>query len=142
MMTKYRLILDCIVQSLVLIWWALLAFFYPDHLLLYSAIFIGVLSAWQVFHAWYEVNKHQDWYRRLYLLRLRRLVGYGLLTLGVGVAVVVLSFGLLTAFGWFLGEIVAIGLCAGGAVLALWYFFGSIQRLYQYYQRPRSFWDL
>lgn len=142
MMTRYRLWFDFLLQTLLLAVWALLSWLHPERWLPYALFFVGLLLAWQILHAWYVVHKHRDWHRRLYLLRLRRLLGYGLLTVGIGSLVGLLSFGLLWSFGRFVGEVVALGLGIGALALALQAFGWSIRCLYRYAYRPRSFWDL
>jgi hypothetical protein len=110
---------------------------------LYNVSLFGILlSAWQVLHAFYVVNKYKDWERKQYLYNMRQVLGYGLLTLGIGVFMLIISFGFLAPFFYFTLIILHWILAAVVLFLAFSYFIISLRRLYQHLYRPKSFWDL
>lgn len=134
--------MDCIFQSIIIIATLLLLTFYPQYAWIFGVVAVAVLLSWQILHAWYVVHKHSDWQRSQYLFLFRRLMGYSLLTVGVGGLMGLISLGALMPFVWFMCQIVGLVTLAALVVLVLYAVFISFNRLYQYYHRPRSFWDL
>ena len=142
MTTKIRLVFSFSLQLILLILWGISVYLHPDYIWEYSWLFVGSLVLWQMIHAWYLARKYQDWHQKRYLKNLRKVLGYSLLILGIGWVSAGMSFGALVPFGVFLWDIVWRAACVILAVLVWIYFVRSIINLYQYYYRPRSFWDL
>jgi len=142
--TKIRLWLDLSVQLLLFILLSVQVMLHPtaEGLLYYVSLFGILLSFWQIIHAFYVVKKYKDWQRRQYLYNMRQVLGYGLLTLGVGTFMLLLSFGFLAPFFYFTVTILHWVLAAVVLFLAGNYFVISFRRLYEYLERPKSFWDL
>lgn len=142
--TKIRLWLDLAVQLILFTLLIIQIFNNPaaESILFYSSLFGIIISAWQILHALYVVKKYKDWERKQYLYNMRQVLGYGLLTLGVGVFMLISSFGFLAPFFYFTVTILHWILLAVVLFLAVNYFIISFRRLYEYLYRPKSFWDL
>jgi hypothetical protein len=113
-----------------------------EGILFYASIFGMLISGWQILHALYVVKKYKDWQRQQYLYSMRQVLGYGLLTLGVGLFMLIASFGFLFPFFYFTITILHWILLAVVLFLAGNYFIISFRRLYEHLYRPKSFWDL
>jgi hypothetical protein len=142
--TKIRLWLDMSVQLLFFTLLSVQVYLHPtaEGLLYYASLFGLLISSWQIIHALYVVKKYKDWQRKQYLYNMRQVLGYGLLTLGVGIFMIITSFGFLAPFFYFTLSILHWTLCIVVLLLAINYFIISFRRLYQYLYRPKSFWDL
>ena len=142
--TRIRLWFDLIIQVLFFVLLLVQLLMHPSvESFLYNVSLFGILlSAWQVLHAFYVVNKYKDWERKQYLYNMRQVLGYGLLTLGIGVFMLIISFGFLAPFFYFTLVILHWILAAVVLFLAFSYFIISLRRLYQHLYRPKSFWDL
>jgi hypothetical protein len=142
--TRIRLWFDLIIQVLFFVLLLVQVLMHPSvESFLYNVSLFGILlSAWQVLHAFYVVNKYKDWERKQYLYNMRQVLGYGLLTLGIGVFMLIISFGFLAPFFYFTLIILHWILAAVVLFLAFSYFIISLRRLYQHLYRPKSFWDL
>jgi hypothetical protein len=142
--TRIRLWLDFIIQILLFLLLGIRVLLTPtvDSFLYNLSLFGILLSAWQILHAFYVVNKYKDWDRKRYLYKMRQVLGYGLLTLGVGLFMLIISFGFLAPFFYFTLVILHWILAAVVIFLAFSYFLTSLRRLHQYLYRPKSFWDL
>jgi hypothetical protein len=142
--TRIRLWFDLIIQVLFFVLLLVQVLMHPSvESFLYNVSLFGILlSAWQVLHAFYVVNKYKDWERKQYLYNMRQVLGYGLLTLGIGVFMLIISFGFLAPFFYFTLVILHWILAAVVLFLAFSYFIISLRRLYQHLYRPKSFWDL
>ena len=142
--TRIRLWLDLIIQVLLFVLLVVQVILHPNfEAFLFNVSLFGILlSAWQIMHAFYVVNKYKDWERKQYLYNMRQVLGYSLLTLGVGLFMLIISFGFLAAFFYFTLVILHWILAAVVLFLAFSYFLISLRRLYQHLYRPRSFWDL
>ena len=114
----------------------------PSQTIQYLGIFAFFISIWQILHAVYVVQKYQDWYRNLYLNKIRRVVLLSILVALVGGSVAITTFGVLLPQVLQILQILGLGLGVVVAVLAFQYFGRSIKNLYDYYHQPRSFWDL
>jgi hypothetical protein len=142
--TRIRLWFDLIIQVLFFVLLLVQVLMHPsvESFLYNVSLFCILLSAWQVLHAFYVVNKYKDWERKQYLYNMRQVLGYGLLTLGIGVFMLIISFGFLAPFFYFTLVILHWILAAVVLFLAFSYFIISLRRLYQHLYRPKSFWDL
>ncbi|WCL83013.1 hypothetical protein PPO43_07925 [Saprospira sp. CCB-QB6] len=142
--TKYRLLLDLSIQLILFILWAVQAALHFSYfgVLYYSSIFVLLLSAWQLLHAFYVVRKHQDWHRKQYLQNMRQLLAYSLITIGIGLFMLLASFGFLAPFFIFSLHILHWVICLVALYFAGHYFWTSIRQLQDYINRPKSFWDL
>lgn len=142
--TRVRLIIDFCVQLALFVFLIVELILHPtlNGLLFYTSIFGIVLSVWQILHALYVVKKYKDWQRKKYLNNMKQVLAYGLLTLGIGVFMLIVSFGFLSAFFFFTVHVLHWVLSAVVIFLAAKYFITSLKRLCDYYDRPKSFWDL
>jgi hypothetical protein len=142
--TRIRLWLDLMIQILLFILLTVQVLLHPSvEAFLYNVSLFGILlSAWQILHAFYVVKKYKDWERKQYLYNMRQVLGYALLTLGIGVFMLIISFGFLAPFFYFTLIILHWILAAVVLFLTVSYFVISLRRLYQHLYRPRSFWDL
>jgi hypothetical protein len=142
MTTKIRLALDLGLQLVLFLVFGCRIWWYPQQIWQELGIFVLLISCWQILHALYVSRKYKNWEKIHYLDRIKQVIAYSLLTLGVGGLMYVGSFGLLSAFFMFLVDMVYTGICAVVACLAVHSFALSIKNLYNYYVAPRSFWDL
>jgi len=142
MATKLRLILDFILQTAIFIGFALRFYFLPEEAWQTLGYLAICISSWQILHALYVVRKYQDWRQRLYLRNMRQLLAYIVFTLLIGGFMLVASFGLLMPFFIFTLDVLYAVACCVVLMFALLYFAQSLRYLYDYSQRPRSFWDL
>lgn len=142
--TRIRLWLDLMIQMLLFILLTVQVLLHPSvEAFLYNVSLFGILlSAWQIMHAIYVVKKYKDWDRKQYLYNMRQVLGYGLLTLLIGIFMLIISFGYLADFFYFTLIILHWILASVVIFLAVSYFVISLRRLYQHLYRPRSFWDL
>ncbi len=140
--TKIRLLLDFSIQTMLMIVFGLHVLSNPQALWTDVGLFALSMSSWQILHALYVVRKYHDWQRNQYLTNIRQVVAYTLLTVGIGLFMLVTSFGFLFPFLVFVLDILYLAVCGVVIFLAFKYFVGTLQSLYQYYYRPRSFWDL
>lgn len=142
MTKKIRLVLDIVVQ--IVLWGILIMQINqtPKDTIQHLAIFAGIITFWQMLHAWYVVRKYSDWQRNQHLGQLKKIITYSLLTLIIVVSLVLLSIGALWAFLLFVLNIFYLLWAIGGTLLAIWYFGISWKKLYNFYYKPRSFWDL
>ena len=142
--TKIRLIIDLCIQVILFALLLLQVILHPSAqgILYYASIFGIMLSAWQILHAVYVVKKYKDWQRKQYLYNMRQVLAYGLLTLGVGLFMILTSFGFLAPFFYFTVTFLHWVLTAVVLLLALNYFRISWKRFMEYIYRPKSFWDL
>lgn len=142
--TKIRLIIDVAIQCLLFVLLGIQIAMHPtlNATLSNVSVFGIILSGWQILHAIYVVRKYKDWYRRQYLNNMKQLLGYALLTLAVGLFMIITSFGFLAPFFYFTIHILHWVMAAVVLFLAINYFRISFKQLYQYFYRPKSFWDL
>ena len=101
-----------------------------------------LLICWQVVHAIYVVQKYQDWYRGLYLEKVKKITKMSLFILLVGGLFFAFSFG---GFRVQVVEIMGyIGMSFAAIVgaMCVQYFGRSLINLYHFYTKPKSFWDL
>lgn len=141
-MTKIRLILNLSIQSVLILLLLIQSLLWPEALLYHTSLFSILISSWQILHAIYMVKKHKDWQYNRYLQIIRQLGIYVGLILGIVGLMVAITLGMLSPFWLFIADSLHIVSCGGIVCLALWYFWQSIYKLYHYYHRPRSFWDL
>lgn len=141
-MTKIRLILNLSIQSVLILLLLIQSLLWPEALLYHTSLFSILISSWQILHAIYMVKKHKDWQYNRYLQIIRQLGIYVGLILGIVGLMVAITLGMLSPFWLFIADSLHIVSCGGIVCLALWYFWQSISKLYHYYHRPRSFWDL
>lgn len=141
-MTKIRLILNLGVQSFFIILLLIMSLLNPEAWLYNTSLFLILISVWQITHAVYVVKKYKDRQYNQYLNIVNHLLMYALLILAIVGLMVGLTLGKLLPFWVFMTN--ALYFASGGLLigLAAWYFWQSIQKLYAYYHRPRSFWDL
>lgn len=142
MTTRIRLVLDLGVQLFFLFFLAYQLLQNPLDPWSSLALFSLGISSWQLFHAWYTVRKYRDWHRALYLKYMKQVVAYALITLGIGIFMLVSSFGFLWPFLVLVGHLLYWALCLVVPALALYAFGISVQHWYNLYRKPRSFWDL
>ncbi len=142
MRTKIRLTLDFGIQLLLILLLLIQVWVSPGHVFGSLGVFALLISIWQIGHAMYVVEQYQDWYRSLYLRRIKRVVKIGLLVLMFALLVVAFSLGLLTQQVLFGLQYLGLLLAVVVAVLAFQYFGRSIIILYHYLIKPKSFWDL
>ncbi len=142
--TKIRLWLDITVQLILFSILFVQIFRNPsaEKILFYCSFFGIIISTWQIINALYVVKKYKDWQRKQYLYNMRQVLGYALLTLGVGIFMLISSFGFLAPFFYFTMIILHWIILGVVLFLALKYFIVSFKRLYQFLYRPKSFWDL
>lgn len=142
MTKKIRLILDVLIQ--IILWGILIMQIVqtPENTVQHLAIFAGIITFWQMIHAWYVVWKYRDWQRNQHLGQLKKIIAYSLLTLTVVGTLVLLSIGALWNFWLFAIHTLYILWAVGGTLLAIWYFWISWKKLHDFYYKPRSFWDL
>ncbi|MCP4437938.1 MAG: hypothetical protein GY810_03260 [Aureispira sp.] len=142
MTKKIRLILDVVVQAILWIFLAVQIAQKPEDTMQHLAIFAGVITCWQMLHAWYVVRKYKDWQRNQHLGQLKKIIVYSLLTMIVGGLIVLVTIGALWPFLLFIVNTLYLLWAVGGSLLAIWYFWVSWKKLLHYYYKPRSFWDL
>lgn len=142
MRTKIRLVIDCSIQTLLISLLLLQISSNPEQAIQYIGAFAFMISVWQVFHAIYVVQKYQDWYRGLYLEKIKRILLLIMLVLTLAATVALATFGLFLPYVLKSLQVLGLGLSLGVAFLAFQYFGRSLFNLYNYYNRPRSFWDL
>jgi hypothetical protein len=142
--TRIRLWLDLSIQIILfsLLIFKLIADKELDNILLNLSFFGIIISTWQILHAFYVVKKYKDWQRNQYLYNMRQVLGYGLLTAGIGVLMLIGSFGILAPFFFFTLKILHWILTIVVIALTLNYFIISVKRLYEFIYKPKSFWDL
>jgi len=142
MRTKIRLGLDFGIQLVLIACLLIQVTTDPARTLQHLGIFAFFISIWQILHAIYVVQKYQDWYRNLYLDKIRRIALFTILIALVGGSVVVTTLGILLPQVLQVLQFLGLGLGVVVAALAFQYFGRSMKNLYDYYQQPRSFWDL
>jgi len=142
MRTKIRLALDCSIQVILI---CLLIFQIkssPTLAIQHVGIFAFVISIWQILHAVYVVQKYQDWYRGLYLKTIKKVILVTIFVLAGGVVAVVATLGVFLPYVLQVLQVLGLGLGLIVALLAFQYFGRSLHNIYDYYNQPRSFWDL
>jgi hypothetical protein len=142
MRTKIRLGIDCSIQALLISLLLLQISSNPEQTIQHLGAFAFMISIWQIFHAVYVVQKHQDWYRGLYLEKIKRIVLITTVVLTVAATIAIATFGLFLPYVLKSLQVLGLGLSLVVALLAFQYFGRSLLNLYSYYNRPRSFWDL
>lgn len=142
MRTKIRLAIDCTIQLLLISLLLLQISSNPAQTIQHLGAFAFMISIWQIFHAVYVVQKHQDWYRGLYLKKIKRVVLIATIVLLVAAVFAIGTFGLFLPYVLKGLQILGLGLSLVVALLAFQYFGRSLLNLHSYYSRPRSFWDL
>lgn len=142
MRTKIRLAIDCSIQVLLISLLLLQISSNPAQTIQHLGAFAFMISVWQIFHAVYVVQKHQDWYRGLYLQKIKRVLLVATIILTLAVTLAIATFGLFLPYVLKGLQVLGLGLSLVVALLAFQYFGRSILNLYSYYKRPRSFWDL
>lgn len=142
MRTKIRLAIDCSIQVLLITLLLLQIGSNPAQTIQHLGIFAFMISIWQILHAIYVVQKHQDWYRGLYLQKIKRVVLIATIILSLAAIVAIATFGLFLPYVLKSLQVLGLGLSLVVALLAFQYFGRSLLNLYNYYNRPRSFWDL
>ncbi|WP_052596996.1 hypothetical protein [Aureispira sp. CCB-QB1] len=142
MRTKIRLAIDCSIQVLLISILLLQITSTPAQTIQHLGVFAFLISIWQIFHAVYVVQKHQDWYRGLYLKKIKRVILIASIVLGVAATIAIATFGLFLPYVLKGLQLLGLGLSLIVALLAFQYFGRSLLNLYSYYNRPRSFWDL
>lgn len=105
-------------------------------------VFAFFISIWQIAHAVYVVQKYQDWYRGIYLKKIRRIILLAMGVLALGGIVAVATFGFFLPYVLQALQLLGLGLGVVVALLAFQYFGRSLINLHAYYNQPRSFWDL
>jgi hypothetical protein len=142
MRTKIRLALDCSIQVILI---CLLIFQIkssPTFAIQHVGIFAFVISIWQIIHAVYVVEKYQDWYGGLYLKSIEKVIWVTIFLLASGVITAVATFGAFLPYILQVLQVLGLGLGLIVALLAFQYFGRSLHNIYDYYNEPRSFWDL
>ena len=139
---KIRLVIDVVVQTLLWVILAVQLVQAPEQLIYHLSIFAGLLTAWQLLHAWYVVQKYEDWQRKQHLRQAKKIAAYIGLTLGIGALMVLATAGVLWTFWLFVLESVYVLWAIVGSLLAIWYFGLSWKKLVEAYFSPKSFWDL
>jgi hypothetical protein len=142
MRTKIRLAIDCGIQALLISLLLLQISANPGETIQHLSAFAFMISVWQIFHAIYVVQKHQDWYRGLYLEKIKRIVLIATVILVLAATIAIATFGLFLPYVLKGLQVLGLGLSLVVALLAFQYFGRSLRNLYTYYNRPRSFWDL
>jgi len=142
MRTKIRLAIDCSIQVLLISLLLLQISSNPAQTIQHLGAFAFMISVWQIFHAVYVVQKHQDWYRGLYLQKIKRVLLVATIILTLAVTLAIATFGLFLPYVLKGLQVLGLGLSLVVALLAFQYFGRSMLNLYSYYKRPRSFWDL
>lgn len=142
MRTKIRLGLDCIIQVILIGLLLLQIKSSPMQTIQHLGVFAFFISIWQITHAVYVVQKYQDWYRGIYLKKIRRIVLLAMGVLALGGVVAVATFGFFLPYVLQTLQLLGLGLGVVVALLAFQYFGRSLINLYAYYNQPRSFWDL
>jgi len=142
MRTKIRLLIDCSIQILLISLLLLQIRANPEQTIPYLGAFVFMISVWQIFHAIYVVQKHQDWYRSLYLEQIKRIIIIVAFVLTFAATIAIATLGLFLPYVLKSLEVLGLGLSLVVAFLAFQYFGRSLLNLYSYYNRPRSFWDL
>lgn len=142
MRTKIRLGLDFGIQIVLIACLLIQVTTDPARTIQHLGVFAFFMSIWQIFHAIYVVQKYQDWYRNLYLNNIRRIALLTILIALIGGSIIVTTFGILLPQVLQVLQVLGLGLGVVVAALAFQYFGRSMKNLYDYYQQPRSFWDL
>ena len=142
MRTKIRLALDCGIQAILICLLLLQIKSTPTQAIQHLGIFALSISAWQIFHAIYVVQKYQDWYRGLYLKAIKRVILVSIFVLAAAAIIAIATFGIFLPYVLQVLQVLGIGLGLVVALLAFQYFGRSLLNLYAYYNQPRSFWDL
>ncbi|MBL4650068.1 MAG: hypothetical protein JKY03_10080 [Aureispira sp.] len=142
MRTKIRLVIDCSIQFLLISLLLLQISSNPAQTIQYLGAFAFMISVWQIAHAIYVVQKYQDWYRGLYLEKIKRIILIVTVVLTIAATVAIATFGLFLPYILKSLQVLGLGLSLAVALLAFQYFGRSLLNLYSYYNRPRSFWDL
>jgi hypothetical protein len=142
MRTKIRLAIDCTIQALLISLLLLQISSNPAQTIQHLGAFAFMISVWQIFHAVYVVQKHQDWYRGLYLEKIKRIIMVTTIVLILAATIAVATFGLFLPYVLKGLQVLGLGLSLVVALLAFQYFGRSLLNLYSHYSRPRSFWDL
>lgn len=142
MRTKIRLVIDCGIQILLISLLLLQISANPAQTTQHLGAFAFLISIWQIFHAIYMVQKHQDWYRGLYLEKIKRIIFVVTVVLLIAGTIAIATFGFFLPYVLKSLQVLGLGLSLVVAFLAFQYFGRSLLNLYSYYNRPRSFWDL
>jgi hypothetical protein len=142
--TRIRLWLDLCIQLILFILLIIQIVSEPKAgaILYHISLFGILLSSWQILHAFYVVKKYKDWQRTQYLYNIRQVLGYGLLTFGIALFILISSFGFMAPFFFFTLKILHWLLSSIVLLLAANYFIISTKRLYEFLYKPKSFWDL
>ena len=140
--TVIRLIFDSVIQFILFLALAFALWSKPEDWSVHLVGFGALVSAWQVLHAGYGVWRYNDGQGARYLEHMQQILGYLFLVLGVSMLLLVSSFGFLFPFLVFVFDLTYWALCLILPSLGLRYFYKSLRNLWQYYRRPRSFWDL
>jgi hypothetical protein len=142
MRTKIRLVIDCSIQFLLISLLLLQISSNPAQTIQHLGAFAFMISVWQISHAIYVVQKHQDWYRGLYLEKIKRIILIVTVVLTIAATIAIATFGLFLPYVLKSLQVLGLGLSLVVALLAFQYFGRSLLNLYSCYNRPRSFWDL
>ncbi|BDS14045.1 hypothetical protein [Aureispira anguillae] len=142
MRTKIRLALDLGIQLVLISILLLQIKSNPAETIQHLGVFAFLISIWQIFHAIYVVQKYQDWYRDLYLKKIKRIFLISILILGLAGSIAAITLGVLLPTVLQSIQVLGLGLSIILGALAFQYFGRSLVNLYRYYNRPRSFWDL
>ncbi len=142
MTSKIRLLGDFLIQLGLMIIFSILAYHYPDNILMLGSCMVILISCWQIFYALYMVKQHNNWEKLAYLKQIKLITAYLLFSLFVCLSIYCLSLGLLTGFSWFLLKVFGGIFMLGFLILALYQFSISAKNLYLNFQRGYSFWDI
>ena len=142
MRTKIRLAMDFGVQGVLLCFLLFQISFYPGQAMILLRFFAAIIILWQIIHAVYVVQKYQDWYGTRYLKTVRKVVFVALLFFSL-TFVFARSTNEMFSFEEFqIIELTGTLLVVSISFPAIKQFGRSSINLYNYYRRPRSFWDL
>ncbi len=142
MRTKIRLVLDFSIQLFLII---LLLFQLVNNLsqsIIYLTWFALSISVWQIINALYLVQKNQNWYRKIYLMKIKKIAKIAFVFGLVGSLVYLFLPHYLQTSISPLGRWFSLGFSSIISLLALQYFGRSLVEIYTYYAKPKSFWDL
>lgn len=142
MRTKLRLFANVAIQILLLV--ALFVQLNGDwkNILLSITFFALGISVWQIFYAFYMVQKHEDWYWQRYLTYMQRVLQIAAIVLILGLFSWAVTLGYFTAPIFGVLQYLAMALGITLSVFVLTYLVKSITAIYEYFAKPKSFWDL
>lgn len=138
MRKKIRLALDFGIQLLLMIMLLVQSINNPSNIIIYATWFIFFISFWQIVYAFYLVQRHADWYRRIYLKNMSIVVRVFAAIILVGSSILFFTkYQILDALYFF-----SFLMIPTLGILIMQYFLRSIIDIYNYYNKPKSFWDL